>query len=239
MTPQPSKREEPTLLDLGRAAAAKLSGDWQLEAEADGELPVEAAPAEPPPPVAPYRPRLFPSSVPVESPPPADEIVEAMLFVGGPALTPSAACAAVRGLTPEQFQVSIDALNRKYRTQRRPYQIQPRDGGFLLTVLPAYRRLRERFFGGPKEARLSQPALEVLAVIVYQQPITKAEMDAVRGADSGILLRQLVRLGLVAVRHRADANQPEVRYGTTSRLLSLFGLKTLDELPRLGETEAV
>ena len=84
MKPEPSKREEPTLLDLGRAAAAKLSGDWQLEAEADGELPVEPIIPEPPPPVAPYRPQLFPSSVQAETPPLPDEIVEAMLFVGGP-----------------------------------------------------------------------------------------------------------------------------------------------------------
>ena len=162
-----------------------------------------------------------------------------MLFVGGRPLTAAAACAAVRGLTAEQFQASVAALNRRYPAQRRPYSVQPREEGFALALLPAFRNLRERLFGGPKEARLSQPALDVLAVVAYQQPVAKAEVDAVRGADSGGLLRQLVRLGLVAVRHRADAAHPEVRYGTTPRLLSLFGLRSLDELPRLGDTTPV
>ena len=62
-------------------------------------------------------------------------------------------------------------------------------------------------------------------------------MDAIRGTDSGAVLRQLVRLGLIAVQHRAEAAVREVRYGTTPRFLQVFGLASLDELPRLGEPE--
>ena len=105
----------------------------------------------------------------------------------------------------------------------------------MLVVRPAYRNLRERLFGGPRETRLSQPALDVLSVVAYRQPVGKAEVDAIRGTDSGATLRQLVRLGLVAVQHRADATGREVRYGTTPRFLDVFGLASLDELPRLGD----
>jgi segregation and condensation protein B len=175
-----------------------------------------------------------------EAPPPSPEqIVEALLFVGGHPLTAELARSAVRGLTAERFHEAIDALNRRYRAQRRPYAIEPREGGFVLAVLPAYRRLREKLFGGPREARLSQPAVEVLAVIAYRQPVGKAEIDAVRGTDSGGVLRLLVRLGLVAVRHRAEGGGRDVRYGTTPRFLQLFGLNGLDELPRLGDTQQV
>ena len=162
-----------------------------------------------------------------------------MLFVGGHPLTAAVACAAVRGLTAERFQEAIDALNRRYRRQRRPYAVQPRDGGFVLAILPAYRGLRERLFGGPREARLGQAALDVLAVVAYRQPVGKAEVDAIRGTDSGSVLRQLVRLGLIAVQHRAEAGSREVRYGTTPRFLQVFGLNGLDELPRLGDTQQV
>ena len=127
-------------------------------------------------------------------------------------------------------------LTRLYRRQRRPYSIQARDDGFVLAVLPSFRPLRERLFGGPREARLSQPALDVLSVVAYRQPVEKAEVDAIRGMDSGALLRQLVRLGLVAVQHRAEAGSRAVRYGTTPRFLRLFNLGSLDELPRLGDT---
>jgi segregation and condensation protein B len=162
-----------------------------------------------------------------------------MLFVGGHPLAASVACAAIRGLTPERFQTAIDTLNKRYREQWRPYTIESRDDGFVLVIRPAYRNLRERLFGGPRETRLSQPALDVLSVVAYRQPIGKAELDAMRGTDSGAVLRQLVRLGLIAVQHRADATAREVRYGTTPRFLQVFGLASLDELPRLGDSQQV
>jgi segregation and condensation protein B len=167
------------------------------------------------------------------------QIVEAMLFVGGHPVTAEVACATVRGLTPDGFRIAIDNINARYRRQGRPYSIQPRDGGHTLALLPAYRGMRERLFGGPREARLNQPALDVLAVVAYRQPVGKAEVDAVRGTDSGGVIRQLVRLGLIAVQHRAESGAKEVRYGTTPRFLQVFGVTSLDELPRLGETVAV
>jgi segregation and condensation protein B len=231
--------EPPTPRELGQAAASHLGGDWQL----DADVPPAAA-AEPELPAPPNRgvdtPRSPRSPAPEPPPPPSPaQIVEAMLFVGGHPLTPATACAAVRGLTPEAFQTAVDTLNRRYRAQNRPYLIQPRDGGYVLGVLPAYRGLRERLFGGPREARLSPQAVDVLSVVAYRQPVGKAEIDAVRGTDSGSVLRQLVRLGLIAVQHRAEAGTREVRYGTTPRFLQLFGLGSLDELPRLGDTESV
>lgn len=174
-----------------------------------------------------------------ELPPSPEQLIEAMLFVGGYPLTAEVACSAIRGLTPEQFQVAIDALNRRYREQWRPYTIETREDGFVLSVRSAYRPMRERLFGGPREARLSQPALDVLSVVAYRQPVGKAEVDAIRGTDSGAILRQLVRLGLVAVQHRAEATAREVRYGTTSRFLHVFGLASLDELPHLGDSAQV
>ena len=162
-----------------------------------------------------------------------------MLFVGGPPLTAGAACGAVRGLTPEAFRAAVDGLAAQYRRQGRPYTVEARAGGYALVPLPAYRGVRERLVGGPREARLSQPALDVLSVVAYRQPVSKAEVDAVRGTDSAGVLRQLVRLGLVAVARRAEAAGREVRYGTTPRFLRVLGLATLDDLPRLGDVESV
>jgi segregation and condensation protein B len=162
-----------------------------------------------------------------------------MLFVGGHPLTAEVACSAVRGLTAERFQTAVDTLNRRYREQWRPYTIEARDDGFVLVIRPTYRNLRERLFGGVRETRLSQPALDVLSVVAYRQPVGKAEVDAIRGTDSGAVLRQLVRLGMVAVQHRGESGSREVRYGTTPRFLQVFGLNSLDELPRLGDPSQV
>jgi segregation and condensation protein B len=109
----------------------------------------------------------------------------------------------------------------------------------VLEVKSQYRGLRERLYGGPKEARLSQPALDVLALIAYRQPIAKADIDAIRGHDSSGIVRQLVRLGLVVVSRRGESGQREVSYGTTSRFLDLFDLTSLEDLPRLSDAERV
>ncbi len=125
-------------------------------------------------------------------------------------------------LSIEQFNESIEVLNRVYRLQNRPYHVVSAENGCTLTVRPRFRYLKERIYGGPREARLTQPALDVLALSPYRQPAVKAEIDAARGADSGHILRQLVRLGLIAVVQRAEAKQREVAYGTTQRFLDLF-----------------
>ncbi len=250
----PDARTDPAAEAARRIAAT----EWQLDAEPAFEhadagtaeapepadagptppSPVEPPPTPPSPPPAARRAKLWASRLEDtdEQPPPPERIVEAMLFVGGPPLTPAAAEAAVRGLTADRFRDAVDAINRRYKAQNRPYHVLPKDDGYVMAVRPAFRGLRERLFGGPREARLSQPALDVLSVVAYRQPVGKAEVDALRGSDSGGPLRQLVRLGLVAVAHRADAASREVRYGTTPRFLQLFGLTSLDELPRLGDT---
>ncbi len=234
--PMPSDPDPQT---LGQAAASRIGpAEWHLDAPPDvlPEDPPPEAPAAPPIGPRPERPGVTP---PEQPPPSPEQLIEAMLFVGGHPLTAETACSAIRGLTPERFQEAVDALARRYRQQHRPYAIQPRDGGFVIALLPAYRGLREKVFGGPREARLGQAALDVLSVVAYRQPVGKAEIDALRGTDSGSVLRQLVRLGLLAVQHRAEADTREVRYGTTPRFLQVFGLNGLDELPRLGETQPV
>jgi segregation and condensation protein B len=171
------------------------------------------------------------------APPPLPRILEALLFVGGPPLTAVRAGEVVRGLTAAQFTQAIDSLNRDYRQQGRPYLIQAQDQGYVLVLRPRYRPVLEKLYGGVREARLSPAAIDVLALVAYRQPATKQEIDSLRGADSGSLLRQLVRRGLIAVVHRGDADQKTVSYGTTARFLELFRLQSLDDLPQTQDLQ--
>ncbi len=225
------------------AAARELPEAWQVDGEDLLLTPVLELEAAEPHVERPSNQSSIPRSAPRNpqsaAPPPVEQIVEAMLFVGGPPLTAPHARAAVRGLNEERFQEIVDGLNRKYRAQGRPYAIRLTGDGFTLAVKPAFRSVRDRLFGGPREARLSQPALDVLALIAYRQPMSKGEIDAVRGTDSGSVLRQLVRLGLIAVVQRGDAGRRDVAYGTTARFLDLFGLNSPEDLPRLGDTQAL
>ena len=143
----------------------------------------------------------------------------------------------MRGLSAEQFTQILDALNHAYRAQNRPYTILAQGEGYSLTLRPKFRGVMEKLYGGQREARLSMSAIDVLALVAYRQPATKAEIDSLRGGDLGGLLRQLVRRGLVQVVYRADAAQREVSYGTTARFLEWFGLQSLDDLPRTQDLQ--
>jgi segregation and condensation protein B len=171
------------------------------------------------------------------APPSPLRIVEALLFVGGAPLTAQRVCEVIRGFSPEQFTEALDTLGRAYRLQNRPYTILARGDGYSLVLRPKYRGVMEKLYGGQREARLSTAAIDVLALVAYRQPATKAEIDSLRGADSAGLLRQLVRRGLIQVVYRADAAQREVSYGTTPRFLEWFGLQSLDDLPRTQDLQ--
>ena len=116
--------------------------------------------------------------------------------------------------------------------------MQQHGDGFILALKPAYQGLRERIFGGPREARLSVIALEVLAVVAYKQPVTRNEINSLRGQDSATTLRQLVRLGLIVV-ERPIPGTTEPTYGTTPRFLEVFGLKSLDDLPKTADLQKI
>ncbi len=164
------------------------------------------------------------------------QVIEACLFVGGAGLTARKLASILKGdHTAEFVEETIDDLNRQYTTERRPYEICLGEGGYLLTLRDDYERIRFKAFGlGPKEVRLSQEALEVLALIAYQQPITQEEIETLGKPNSGGVLRQLLRRDLVAVERPPDEPKT-VRYATTERFLSLFGIGDLDELPRPEE----
>jgi segregation and condensation protein B len=230
---------------LGESYAALVgTGEWQVDsvsevresgeprASATGGSRTQVADT-------PGSPVLPPFAEPVNEPtiPPTPiQIIEALLFVGGPPLTADQAAEAIRGLTSDQFRECIDTLNRVYRSQNRPYAIVHAPTGFVLRVSRKYAAVRERLFGGPREARLNQPALDVLSLVAYRQPVGKAEIDAARGADSGGVLRQLVRLGLAA---SEAGDSGEALYRTTPRFLEVFRLRDLDDLPELGEPTRV
>ena len=165
-------------------------------------------------------------------PPPPIRIIEGLLFAGGQPLSPERAEAVVRGLTPDHVRTLIEELNRIYRRQNRPYAIHSTEQGYVMGLRQRYLGVVERLTGGPREARLSKAAIEVLSLIAFRQPVTRTDIDGQRGSDSAVYVRQLVRLGLVAV-------LPGPNYATTPRFLELFGLKSLDDLPQTLDLQQI
>jgi chromosome segregation and condensation protein ScpB len=228
-----------TAQQLGESYAAVVGAkDWQID-EVPETAPESQSPDTTPSPHHPTTskpPLAEPVNEPTVPPTPV-QIVEALLFVGGPPLTAEHAAEAIRGLTAEQFRECIDMLNRVYRVQNRPYAVEHGPTGYVLRVGPRYSGVREKLFGGPREARLTQQAIDVLSLIAYRQPVGKAEVDAARGFDSAAILRQLLRLGLIATESGRDSG--EALFGTTTRFLEVFRLRDLADLPELGELKRV
>jgi segregation and condensation protein B len=166
-------------------------------------------------------------------------ILEAILFVGHPTgepLTSERIAALMRGVQPREIDDLVRDLNDEYAALGAPYSIVSVGPGYQMTLRPEFASLSEAFLGRVREARLSQAAIDCLAIVAYNQPIAADQIDRIRGKPSGAILSQLVRRDLLVIQR--EAGNRKVQYHTTDRFLALFGLQGLDELPRSHENDA-
>lgn len=175
-----------------------------------------------------------PSELPVRVTP--RQVIEAALFVGGQPLTAKKLCYMLKGDYDLDFiEATIESLNAQYLDECRPYEIRLGEGGYRLVLHEEFQRLRNRVYGiGPREVKLSQEVLEILALIAYRQPLTPAEIEAFGKSNPGPVLRQLLRRELISL-ERDPQDRKLVRYRTTRRFLSVFGLGSLSELPQASD----
>ncbi len=160
-------------------------------------------------------------------------IIEAALFVGGMPLTIKRLSGVLRDEFDRDFiERSIDELNLRYDDENRPYEIRLDEGGYRMVLRPEFENVRNKSYGfGPKEVRLSQEALEVLALVAYRQPITKEDIEQSGKPNPNGVLRQLLRREIIGL-ERNGKSAKDVTYHTTPRFLQIFGLGDLSELPR-------
>ena len=132
---------------------------------------------------------------------------------------------------PERITQLAKELNLQYEEEGAPYRIERDKMAMRLALHEEYEPIRARFYGEVRMAKLSQLSIDVLAIIAYHQPITRVQIDKIRGKDCRSVLNQLVKRGLLAVED--DPQTPRtVHYRTTDRFLELFGLETLEDLPQ-------
>ena len=166
-------------------------------------------------------------------------ILEAMLFVGDRSNSPVTAARAaelMRGVEPGEIAGLVRELNHRYKRNECPYIISEDADGYRLTLRKPFYALRDRFLGRIREARLSQTAIDILAIVAYQQPLTADTINTVRGKSSSHVLSQLVHRGLLRI-ERLPGKRPAKQYYTTDRFLRLFGLETLADLPQSEELD--
>ena len=177
------------------------------------------------------------------------QVVEALLFSAQKPLTPRELTGAIKGagaddeLVPNEFAetseaevaAALEQLKINYLQEERAFQLMEKAEGWQLASDPAYARWVKQLFPGPKPQRLTPPSLETLAIIAYRQPITRADVEAVRGVAIDSVLQTLMERGLVKIAGRAEVPGRPLLYETTEFFLEHFGLRDLDELPNSEE----
>jgi len=159
--------------------------------------------------------------------------LEAVLFLAREPLG-SRKLAVLSGLADgTEARTLVRALNRLYDGEGCAFRVVEVAGGFQLVSRAKFAPWLRRLHATPPEVRLSGPALETLAVVAYRQPVLRADIDAIRGVQCGEILRQLMERGLVRIVGKSEELGRPFLYGTTRLFLQVFGLRDLDELPRL------
>ena len=161
-------------------------------------------------------------------------ILEAMLFVGDPdgqPLIASHVAKMMRGVSVQEVDELIQDLNLAYEQSCSVFEIRRQDAGYVMGLREQFDGLRERFYGRVRETKLSQVAIDVLAVVAYNQGISRQEIDAMRDHSSGFILSQLVRRQMLRLERTEDKPRKTI-YFTTDRFLQVFGLDNIEDLPQ-------
>ncbi len=164
-----------------------------------------------------------------------DATVEAILFSTDAPLSAAKIAQVAELRSQRTVKSAIARLNERYGQARASFRIEPIADGYQMLTLPEYHDVLRRLFTTRSESKLSQAALETLAIVAYRQPILRADVEAIRGVSSGEMIRKLLEKQLVKIVGRAEVIGRPMLYGTTRRFLEVFGLKDLSELPNVEE----
>src|SRR5688500_2660864 len=157
--------------------------------------------------------------------------LEAMLFVAGEPVTTSQLATAL-DVAPSVIERVLNELDASLST--RGLRLQRHAGRVQLTTAPQLAELIERFLGLEATTHLSRAALETLAIIAYQQPVTRPQIDSIRGVNSDSMMKSLLNKGLILESGRADGPGRPILYSTTPEFLQHFGLNSILEMPPLA-----
>jgi len=161
--------------------------------------------------------------------------VEAVLFSTDAPLTPAKIVEAADLPGRRAVNRAVEVLNERYERNDAAFRIEAIAGGYRMQTLGRHHDVLSRLFKTRSETKLSRAAMETLAIVAYRQPVLRADIEAIRGVASGEVLRGLIEKQVVKMVGRAEVLGRPMLYGTTRRFMEIFGLKDLDDLPRVEE----
>ncbi len=162
-------------------------------------------------------------------------VLEGLLFVVGEDGLTINQIVDILEITNEEAKELVSSLKEKYESETSGIRINFLGNTFKLTTKSEHREYYQKLIENPETNVLSQAALETLAIIAYNQPITRIDVDEIRGVGSSHIIRKLVAKGLIKEAGRSDAIGRPILYKTTSEFLDYFGLATMEDLPKMQE----
>ena len=175
-----------------------------------------------------------------------NSIIEALIFSSDEPISENEIIRAIKGIDGEETEINIDdiseaieSLNKSYDENARAFKIKKIANGFVFATTEIFAKYIGYLSSEKSKRRLSQAALETLAIIAYKQPITKPELEQIRGVNSDYILTTLLEKSLITITGRAETIGRPLLYGTTTEFLKYFGLYNLSDLPKPREIEDI
>jgi len=173
-------------------------------------------------------------------------VIEALIFSSDDSLPTEEIIRAIKSIDGEDIEISkddidqtVDGLNQKYTENGNAYRILGIANGYLYATLETFAKYVGFLSSERAKRRLSQAALETLAIIAYKQPVTKPELESIRGVNSDYILTTLLEKNLITIKGRAETVGRPLLYGTTEEFLKYFGLNNLTDLPKPRELDEI
>ncbi len=175
-----------------------------------------------------------------------NSVIEALIFSSDEPLKIDEIIKAIKGIdgeeiaiTGEDIEETVTQINRQLEEQQRPFRIMKIAGGFSFSTKHEYAKYIGYLSTEKSKRRLSQSALETLAIIAYKQPITKPEIEMIRGVNADYIMNTLLEKSLISINGRAETVGRPLLYGTTDEFLKYFGLNKLTDLPKPREIDEI
>jgi segregation and condensation protein B len=163
------------------------------------------------------------------------EIIESLIFISQEPLTLDRIKAVLEDAPAEDIRAAVDELVQSYAAAGRGIQLVHTGGGYIFSTVPDHDRWIRKLLQIERKNKLSSASLETLSAVAYHQPVTQAEISAIRGVDSTYTLKTLLDKKLIKIVGRKKAPGNPLVYRTSDRFLQYFGLNSLDELPSEDE----
>ncbi|AQQ72476.1 Segregation and condensation protein B [Limihaloglobus sulfuriphilus] len=162
-------------------------------------------------------------------------VVEAILFASDEPVTLQKLMSVADISIANDVRAAVEMLNERYENCNSAFRIEKIAGGYQMLTHPVYKHWLLKLVNVRSETKLTQAALETLAIVAYKQPIIRADVEAIRGVSSGEMIRSLMTKGLVKITGRAEVVGRPMLYGTTKKFLEVFGLSSIKDLPKVED----